>query len=111
MRFALVWSPAKVPGSHLFSFIAANKKETGKAGASSGAAVRKSAFKVLLRSVLTWRAVPGEHATLGTHWDQAQSHNTPMCNGVSQSWAALPSPEIPAKKHLVFVFPRKTKAP
>lgn len=109
--FHSVWSPAKVPGSHLFSFIAANKKETGEAGASSRAAVRKSAFKVLLRSVLTWRAAPGEHAALGTQRDQAQSQNTPVCNGVPQSRAVLPSPGTPAKKHLVFVFARKTKAP
>lgn len=88
MRFTLVWNPAKVPGSHLFSFIAANKKETGEAGASSRAAVRKSAFKVLLRSVLTWRAVPGEHAALGTRRVHAQSQNLP--SGTQYPRAGLP---------------------
>lgn len=88
MRFTLVWIPANVPGSHLFSFIAANKKETGEAGASSRAAVWKSAFKVLLRSVLTWRAVPGEHAALGTRRDRAQSQNLP--SGTQHPRAQVP---------------------
>lgn len=107
MRFTRVWSPAKVPGSHLFSFIAANKKETGEAGASSRAAVRKSAFKVLLKTVLTRRAAPGEHAALGTCRDLAQSQNARVQRGAPESG----SPGTPAKEHLGFVFPRKTKAP
>lgn len=85
MRFTRVWSPAKVPGSHLFSFIAANKKETGEAGASSRAAVRKSAFKVLLKTVLTRRAAPGEHAALGTCRDLAQSQNARVQRGAPES--------------------------
>lgn len=59
MRFTLIWSHARVPQSHLFSFIANKQK------GNTESELKCSCSEVLLRCVLTCRAAWWQQESLG----------------------------------------------